>query len=127
MRHHQTPAHHTGSEVVAFLDGGVYAYRALDRDSRHGGKAAALSLKSIPRPDLTQLGLDFLALSKSGRRHFLTLDAGMGFPHLYTQHPHGSRDQTVGLCHLGWPCRGFSTPTRHDLLFELFAEPLMRT
>ena len=76
---------------------------------------------------LTQLGFDFLALGKLGRRHFLTLDAGMGFPHLYTQHPHGSRDQTVGLRHLGWPCRGISTPTRHDLLFELFTEPLKRT
>ena len=89
MRHHQTTAHHTGPEVVAFLGGGVYVYRALDRDSRHGGKAAALSLKSIPRPGLTQLGLDFLALSKSGCRHFLTLDAGMGFPPLV--HPASSR------------------------------------
>ena len=75
--------------MVAFLGGGVYAYRALDRDSRHGEKTTVLSLKSIPRPGLTQLGLDFLALSKSGRRHFLTLDAGMGFPPLV--HPASSR------------------------------------
>ena len=49
---------------------------------------------------LTQLGFDFLVVGKLGRRHFLTLGAGMGFLHLFTQHPHGLRDQTVGFCHL---------------------------
>ena len=114
--------------MVAFLDGGVYAYRALRRNSRHGGKAAALSLKSIPRPGLTQLGLDFLVLSKSGppsfpRSRFRNGLSSTCSPSILTVC--GTR--TVGLCHLGWPCRGISTPTRHDLLFELFAEPLKRT
>ena len=53
------------------------------------GKAAALSLKSIPRPGLTQLGFVFLVFGKLGCRHFLTLDAGMGFPPLV--HPASSR------------------------------------
>ena len=48
----------------------------------------------------TQLGFDFLVLGKLGRRHFLTLGSGMGFLHLFTQHPHGLRDQNLGLCHL---------------------------
>ena len=38
---------------------------------------------------LTQLGFDFLVLGKLGRRHFLTLDAGMVFPPLV--HPASSR------------------------------------
>ena len=63
-------------------------------------KAAALFLKSIPRPGLTQLGFDFLVLGKLGRRHFLTLNTGMGFPPLIHPVSHGLRDQTVGLCHI---------------------------
>ena len=51
-------------------------------------------------PGLTQLGFDFLVLGKLGRRHFLTLDAGMGFPPLVHPVSYGLRDQTVGLCHL---------------------------
>ena len=85
-------------------------------------KVAALSLKSIPRPGLAQLGFDFLVLGKLGSRHFLTLDAGMGFPPLDSPSiltVCGTR--TVGLRHLAWPRRGFSTTIRHDLLFELFA------
>ena len=117
----RTEAHHTGSGMVAFLGGGVYAYRALDRDSRHGEKTTVLSLKSIPRPGLTQLGLDFLALSKSGPPSFPHPRCRNGLsstctPSILTVR--GTR--TVGLRHLGWPCRGFSTPTRHDMLFELF-------
>ena len=50
---------------------------------------------------LTQLGFDFLVLGKLGRRHFLTLDAGMGFPPLVHPVSYGLRDQTVGFCHLG--------------------------
>ena len=88
----QTVAHHTGSGVVAFLAKRCTHIVFLPEHPQRR-KAAALSLKSIPRPGLTQLGFDFLALDTLGRRHFLTLDAGMGFPHLYTQHPHGSRDQ----------------------------------
>ena len=63
-------------------------------------KAAAFFKKSIPRPGLTQLGFDFLVLGKLGRRHFLTLDAGMGFPPLVHPVSYGLRDQTVGLCRL---------------------------
>ena len=40
-------------------------------------------------PGLTQLGFDFLVLGKLGRRHFLTLNTGMGFPPLI--HPASSR------------------------------------
>ena len=39
--------------------------------------------------DLTQLDFDFPVLGKLGRRHFLTLDAGTGFPPLV--HPASSR------------------------------------
>ena len=52
-------------------------------------EAAALSLKSISRPGLTQLGFGFLVLGKLGCRHFLTLGSGMGFPRLV--HPASSR------------------------------------
>ena len=75
--------------MVAFLGEGLYAYRALDRNTRREEKAAALSLKSTPRPGLTQPGLDFLALDTLGRRHLLTLNAGMGFPP--PVHPTSSR------------------------------------
>ena len=51
-------------------------------------------------PGLTQLGFDFLVLGKLGRRHFLTLNTGMGFPPLIHPVSHGLRDQTVGLCHI---------------------------
>ena len=80
-----------------------------------------MSPKSIPRPGLTQLGLDFLVLDTLGRRHLLTLDAGIGFPPLVQPSiltVRGTRN--VGLYHLDWPCRGSSTTTQHDLLFELF-------
>ena len=51
-------------------------------------------------PGLTQLGFDFLVLGKLGRRLFLTLNTGMGFPSLTHPVSHGLRDQTVGLCHI---------------------------
>ena len=85
----QTAAHHTDSGAVALLGGGAYAYRALDRNTRREEKTAALSPKSTPRPGLTQPGLDFLALDTLGRRHLLTLNAGIGFPPLV--HPASSR------------------------------------
>ena len=68
----------------------------------------------------TQLGFDFLVLGKLGRRHFLTLDAGMGFPPLVHPVSYGLRDQTVGLCHLA-DRTGLLNDLQHDLLFELFA------
>ena len=43
------------------------------------------------------------------------------FLHLYTQHPHGSRDQNCRTSPPRLAVQGFSTTTRHDLLFELFA------
>ena len=82
------------------LRGGVYAYRVLRRDSRRGGRPPLFFKNSIPRPGLTKLGFDFLVLGKLGRRHFLTLGSGMGFPPLVHPVSHGLRDQTVGLCRL---------------------------
>ena len=49
------------------------------------------------------------------------------FLHLFTQHPHGLRDQNRSTSPPAWPCRDFSTTTRHDLLFELFTVPWMLT
>ena len=69
---------------------------------------------------LTQLGFDFLVLGELGRRHFLTLDAGMGFPPLVHPVSYGLRDQTVGFCHLA-DRTGLLNDLQHDLLFELFA------
>ena len=68
----------------------------------------------------TQLGFDFLVLGELGRRHFLTLDAGMGFPPLVHPVSYGLRDQTVGFCHLA-DRTGLLNDLQHDLLFELFA------
>ena len=42
------------------------------------------------------------------------------FRHLYTQHPHGLWDRTVGFCHLA-DRAGLLNDLQHDLLFELFA------
>ena len=42
------------------------------------------------------------------------------FLHLFTQHPHGLRDQNLGLCHLA-DRAGLLNDLQHDLLFELFA------
>lgn len=47
-----------------------------------------------------QPGFGFLVLGKLGRRHFLTLGPGVGFLHLFTQHPRGLCDHTIGLRHL---------------------------
>ena len=71
-------------------------------------------------PGLTQLGFDFLVLGELGRRHFLALDAGMGFPPLVHPVSYGLRDQTVGFCHLA-DRTGLLNDLQHDLLFELFA------
>ena len=80
-------AHQTGWVVTFFAEGCTRI--VFFAGTPAAKKAAALFLKSIPRPGLTQLGFDFLALGKLGRRHFLTLDAGMGFPPLV--HPASSR------------------------------------
>ena len=63
-------------------------------------KATALSLKSVSRPGLTQLGFVFLVLSKLSRCRFLAFNAGMGFPSLVDPVSRGLRDQIVGLRHL---------------------------
>ena len=117
MRHLQTAAHQTGW-VVAFSTVDVRV-SCFYQDSC-AKKAAAFFKKSISHPGLTQLGFDFLVLGKLGRRHFLTLDAGMGFPPLVHPVSHGLRDQTVGLCHLA-DRTGLLNDLQHDLLFELFA------
>ena len=83
----RTVAHHTGSGVVAFLGGGCTHIVLLPGLLREEGRRFISEID--PRPGLTQLGFDFLVLGKLGRRHFLTLDAGMGFPPLV--HPASSR------------------------------------
>ena len=80
-------AHHTGSGVVAFLGGGCTRIVFLPGLPREEGRRFFQEIGL--QAGLTQLGFDFLALDKLGRRHFLTLDAGMGFPPLV--HPASSR------------------------------------
>ena len=74
----------------------MYAYRAFT-----GTPAAEEGRRFISEIDPPSgLGFDFLVLGKLGRRHFLTLNTGMGFPPLIHPVSHGLRDQTVGLCHI---------------------------
>ena len=118
MRHHPDSGTSNGSGSCPLRGGASVSCFWLRLSSLK--KAAVLFLKSIPRPGLTQLGFDFLVLGKLGRRHFLTLDAGMGFPPLVHPVSHGLWDQTVGFCHLA-DRAGLLNDLQHDLLFELFA------
>ena len=70
------------------LRGGVYAYRLLRRATRRE-EGRRFSRNRSPVRVSRSSALIFLYSASRGHRHFLTLDAGMGFPPLV--HPASSR------------------------------------
>ena len=83
-------------------------------------KAAVLSLKSISKRASRSSALIFLYSASWAAVISSPLVPEWVFLHLFTQHPHGLWDQTVGFCHLA-DRAGLLNALQHDLLFELFA------
>ena len=83
-------------------------------------KAAALFLKSISNRAPRSSALIFLYSASWAAVISSPLVPEWVFLHLFTQHPHGLWDRTVGFCHLA-DRAGLLNALQHDLLFELFA------